>query len=122
MLDRETTDFLKNNSDAFVQSVREHAHIAAKFYFVFDVTRLDPREKAFPMAILPSVQGQAIDATLSIARQILSDEGADLRGLEFDGDLKCLRYLRSFKTRINDLQKINLQGTLNRIICDEIDD
>jgi hypothetical protein len=37
MLDRETVDFLKNNSDAFAQFVGEHAHILAKFFcFLFD--------------------------------------------------------------------------------------
>jgi hypothetical protein len=68
--------------------------------------RLDPPEKAFPMAILTLEQGQATDATvssLSIACQILVDEGADLRGIGFDADGKYLHYLDSFKTRIDDL-------------------
>jgi hypothetical protein len=122
VLNRETANFLKNNSDAFAQLVRECTHIMERFSFVFYLTRLDPREKAFPMAILPSVQGQAADSTLptlSVARQILSDEGAPLRGLAFDGDLKYLCHLEWFKTRINDLQKINIQGPLRWIITHE---
>jgi hypothetical protein len=59
------------------------------------------------MATRPLVQGQATDvisSSISIARQILVDEGVDLRGIAFDGDVKYLHYLDSFKTRIDDLQ------------------
>jgi hypothetical protein len=64
------------------------------------------------MAIPPSVQGQTTDAaisSLSIACQILVDEGVDLRGIAFGGVVKDLHYLDWFKTRIDDLQKVNLR-------------
>jgi hypothetical protein len=82
ILDREVANFLKDNPDAFAQFVREHSHMVANFSFVSYLTRIDPREKTFLMAILPWEQGQATDATissLSIACQILVEEGVDLR-------------------------------------------
>jgi hypothetical protein len=87
--------------------------MVAKFSYVFYLTRLDPREQAFPMAVLPSVQGQAMDDTissLSVACQILVGEGIDLRGIAFDGDVKYLHHLDSFKRRIDDLRKIKLRS------------
>jgi hypothetical protein len=86
------------------------------------LTQFDPQEKAFRMAILPSVQEQATDATissLSIACQALVDEGVDFRRIAFDGDVKYLHYLGSFKTRIDNLQKINLRSPLSRIVPHE---
>jgi hypothetical protein len=113
ILDRETTNLFKDNPDAFAHFVRDHSHTVANFSFIFYGIRLDPRKKAFPMAILPMVQGQATDATissLSIACQILADEGIDLRGIAFDDDVKYLHYLDSFRTKIDDLQKIDLRS------------
>jgi hypothetical protein len=96
--------------------------MVANFSFVFYLTRPDPRDKAFPMAILPSAQGQATDATISsfsIACQILVDEGIDLRGIAFDGNVTYLQYLDSFATRIDDMQKINLRSPFSRIVPHE---
>jgi hypothetical protein len=74
ILDRETANFLKDNPDAFTQFARDHSDMIARFCFVFSLTPLDPGEKAFLLAILTSVKGQATDATvssLSIVCQIL---------------------------------------------------
>jgi hypothetical protein len=69
VLDPHTIDALANDPDAFGRFLRDCACRVAKFSFVFYLTRLDPREKAFPMAILPSVQGRANDAIIqSISR------------------------------------------------------
>jgi hypothetical protein len=122
ILDCEIANFSKDNPDAFAQFVRNHSHMIAKFSFVFYLTRLDPREKAFPMVILSSVQGQTTNSTvscLSIACQILVDEGIDLRGTAFDGDIKHLHYLDLFKTGIDDPQKINLRSPFSRIVPHE---
>jgi hypothetical protein len=122
ILDRETANFLKNNPDAFAQFVRDHSYMVVKLSLAFYLTRLDPREKAFPMVILPSVQGQATDATIlsfSFVCQILVEKGVDLRGIAFDGDVKYLHYLNSFKTRIDDLQKINLRSPFSGIVPHE---
>jgi hypothetical protein len=78
-----TIDVLTTDPDAFGRFLRDCAYCIAKLSFVFYLTRLNPREKAFPMAILPSIQGQAMDAiihSISRARQILRDEGSDVRG------------------------------------------
>jgi hypothetical protein len=81
LLNRETALLLKNDSDAFDQFLRHHAHMVTKFSFVLYLIRLDTRAKAFPMAILPAVHGYATDDTLlslSFALQILEDEGVDI--------------------------------------------
>jgi hypothetical protein len=57
VIDPHTIDVLANDPDAFGSFLRDCAYRVTKFSFVFYLTRLDPREKAFPMAILPSVQG-----------------------------------------------------------------
>jgi hypothetical protein len=86
VLDPHTNDVLANNPDALGRFLRDYAYRVAKFSFVFYLTRFDPREKASPMAIMSRVQGQATDAiirSISRARQILRDEGVDVRGLAF---------------------------------------
>jgi hypothetical protein len=91
VLDPHTIDVLANDPDAFGRFLRDCTYLVAKFSFIFYLTRLDPREKAFPMAILPSVQGQptnAIIQSISQARQILRDEGVNVRSLAFDWDTK----------------------------------
>jgi hypothetical protein len=73
-LDPHTTDVLVDDLDAFGRFLRDWAYRVTKFSLIFYLTRLDPSEKVFPMAILPSVQGQATDAiiqSISRARQIL---------------------------------------------------
>jgi hypothetical protein len=113
ILHRETANFLKDNPDAFVKGVCNRSHMVAQFSFVFYLPQLDSWEKVVPMAILPSVQGQARGATissLSVACQIRVDEEVDLRGIAFDGNAKYLHYLDSFKTIINVLQKINCRS------------
>jgi hypothetical protein len=77
--------------------------MVANFSFVFYLTRPDPREKAFPMAELPSVEGQA----------------TDLREITFDGDVGSLHYLALLKTRIDDLPKINIRSPLSRTVPHE---
>jgi hypothetical protein len=119
VLDREAANSLKDNPDAFTQCVRDHSHMVAKFSFISYLMRLDPWEKAFPIVLLPSVQGQATDATissLSIACQILVDEGVDLRGIASDNNIRYLHCLDSFTNRIGELQKINLRSPLSRIV------
>jgi hypothetical protein len=118
VLDPHTIDVLANGPDAFGRFLRDCAYRVAKFSFVFYLTRLDPREKAFPMAILSSVQGQATNAiieSISRARQILRDEG--VRGLEFDADTKYLSRLRPFKRQIERIQELNLHRPLSGIIA-----
>jgi hypothetical protein len=69
VLDPHTSDVLANNPDAFGRFLHDCAYPVAKGSFVFYLMRLDPREKAFPMAIPPSVQRQATDAIIqSISR------------------------------------------------------
>jgi hypothetical protein len=76
ILNQETALLLKNDSDAFAQFLRHHASMVTKFFFVLYLTRLDPRAKAFPMAILPTVHGHATDGTLSsLAVRLLDDSG-----------------------------------------------
>jgi hypothetical protein len=72
VLDPHTIDVLANDPDACGSFLRDSASRVAKFSFVFYLAGLDPREKAFPMVILPSVQGQATDSiiqSISRARQ-----------------------------------------------------
>jgi hypothetical protein len=57
VLDPHTIDVLANDPNAFDPFLRDCAYRVAKVSFIFYLTRLDPREKAFPMAILPSAQG-----------------------------------------------------------------
>jgi hypothetical protein len=107
VLDLHTIDVLANDPDAFGRFLGDCTYRVAKFSFVFYLTRLDSREKAFPMEILPSVQGQATDAiiqSISRARQILRDEGVDVRGLAFDGDTKYLNFLRPFERQVERIQ------------------
>jgi hypothetical protein len=102
--------------------LRHHAHLVTKFSFVLFLTRLDPRAKAFPMAILPAVHGHATDDTLSslaFAPQILEDEGVDVQGFAFDGDTKYLGFLTAFEAIIEQIQKINLEGGLKGIVADK---
>jgi hypothetical protein len=69
VLDLHIIDVLANDLDTFGCSLRDCAYRVAKFSFVLYLTRLDPREKVFPMTILPSVQGQAMDVIVqSISR------------------------------------------------------
>jgi hypothetical protein len=104
-----TIDVLANDPDAFGRFLRDCVNRVAKFSFMFYLTRLDPREKAFPMAILPSIQGQATDAiiqSISRARQILRNEGVDIRGLAFDVDTKYLSFLRPFERQVERIQEL----------------
>jgi hypothetical protein len=120
VLDPHTSDVLENDPDAFGRFLRGCAYCVAKFSFASYLTRLDPREKAFPMAILPSVQGQAMDAivqSISRARQILRDESVDGRGLAFDGDTKYLSFLRGFEKQVEHIQELNLHRPLSGIIA-----
>jgi hypothetical protein len=64
VLDPPTIDVLANDPDAFGRFLRNCSYRVVKFSFVFYLTRLDPREKAFPMASLLFVQGQATDAII----------------------------------------------------------
>jgi hypothetical protein len=65
VLDPHTIDVLENDPNAFGRFLRDCVYHVAKFSFVSYLTPFDPREKVFPMAILPFVQGQATDAIIS---------------------------------------------------------
>jgi hypothetical protein len=120
VLDPHTIHVLANDPDGFGRFLRDCASRVANFSFVFYLTRLDPREKAFPMVVLPSVQGQVTDAiiqSISRARQILRDEGIDVRGLAFDVDTKYLSFLRSFERQVERIQELNLHHPLSGIVA-----
>jgi hypothetical protein len=120
VLDPHTIDVLVNDPDAFGRFLCDCAYRVAKFSFVFYLTRLDLREKAFPMAILLSAQGQATDTSIqsiSRARQILKDEGVNVRGLAFDGNIKYLSFLRPFKRQVERIQELNLHRPLSGIVA-----
>jgi hypothetical protein len=71
------------------------------------------------MAILLSLQGQATYAiiqSISRARQILRDEGVDVRGLGFDGNIKYLSFLRHFERKVGRIQGLNLLRPWSGII------
>jgi hypothetical protein len=115
-----TIDVLANDPDTFGHFLRDCAYRIAKFSFVFYLTRPDPREKPFPIAILSSVQGQATDAiiqSISRARQILKDDGVDVRGLTFGGDTKYLNFLWPFERQVERIQELSLHRPLSGIIA-----
>jgi hypothetical protein len=64
VLDPHAIDALANDPDAFGRFLCDCAYRVTKFSLIFYLTRLDPREKVFPMAILPSAQGQATDVII----------------------------------------------------------
>jgi hypothetical protein len=120
VLDLHTIDALANDPDAFGRFLRDCAYRIVKFSFVFYLTRLDPRETGFPMVILPCVQGQATNAiiqSISRVRQILRDEGVDVRGFAFNRDTKYLSFLRPFERQVECIQELNLHRPLSGIIA-----